>query len=193
MLTAINEWDIRVVDYIQANLRLPWLDSFMATFTYFAHAGVFWLALGAVLVIFKKYRQGGVALLLSQIIVMIGNEAILKNIFRRPRPVDLNPYIEMLVARRANMGYSMPSGHASLSFAAAFVITYYNWKLGIAAYVFAFLIAFSRVYLYMHFVTDVTVALFTGTAFAFAAIKLTEWIYAKRNGRINPQPEVVQE
>ena len=183
MFTAIHEWDVRVIHYIQENLRTPWLDSFMATFTYFAHAGVFWLALAIILIIFKKYRRGGVALLLSQIIVIIGNEAILKNIFRRPRPVDLNPYIEMLVTRRANMGYSMPSGHASLSFAAAFVITCINWKWGIAAYVFAAIIAFSRVYLYMHFVTDVTVALFTGTFFAFATIKLVDWIYAKRDER----------
>jgi len=155
----------------------------MATFTYLAHAGVFWLALGVILIMFKKYRRGGVALLLSQIIVIIGNEAILKNIFRRPRPVDLNPYIEMLVTRRTNMGYSMPSGHASLSFAAAFVITCFNWKWGIAAYVFAFLIAFSRVYLYMHFVTDVTVALFTGTFFAYITIKLVDWIYTKLEQR----------
>jgi len=171
---------VRVIDFIQENLRAPWLDSFMATFTYFAHAGAFWLALGVILVIFKKYRRCGLTLLLSQIIVIIGNEAILKNIFRRPRPVDLNPYIEMLVARRPNMGYSMPSGHASLSFAAAFVIMCFNRKWGTVAYVFATLIAFSRVYLYMHFVTDVAVALFTGTAFAFAAIKLVKRIYAKR-------------
>jgi len=183
MFAAINEWDIRVVDYIQENLRLSWLDSFMATFTYFAHAGVFWLGLGVKLLFFKKYRRGGFTLLLSQIMVIIANELILKNIFRRPRPVDLNPYIEMLVTRRTNMGYSMPSGHASLSFAAAFVIACMNWKWGIAAYVFAVLIAFSRVYLYMHFVTDVTVALFTGTFLAFVTIKLINAFYARREQR----------
>ncbi|MCL2406758.1 MAG: phosphatase PAP2 family protein [Defluviitaleaceae bacterium] len=183
MFASIHEWDIRVVDAVQRFQRPIWLDNFMATFTYFAHAGLIWLALGIILVLFVKCRRAGITLLLSQVIVIIGNELILKNIFRRPRPTDLNPYIQLLVERRANMGYSMPSGHASLSFAAALVIAYYNWRLGIIAYVFAALIAFSRVYLYMHFVTDVAVALFTGSAFAFGTIKLVNWIYTKKGNQ----------
>ena len=58
--------------------------------------------------------------------------------------------------------YSFPSGHSSSSFAAATALFIMNKKTGVCAYVLAFLIAFSRLYNYVHFPSDVICGIILG-------------------------------
>ena len=176
MIQSLQTLEFSILNSIQYNLRSSVMDFLMVAFTRLSEAGVFWLVLAIALMFVSRYRRAGLTLLMSQIIVIIGNEVILKNIFSRPRPPDLNPYIYLLVSRPD--GFAFPSGHATLSFAAATVLFYYNKKFGAAAFVFAVIIAFSRVYLYVHFPTDVIVGAVSGVMFACLTIAIVKRIYA---------------
>ena len=78
---------------------------------------------------------------------------ILKNVFARPRPCDIDTAVTLLLSRPH--GHSFPSGHSINSMVAAVALFLNNKKIGIPAVVIAALIGFSRLYLFVHFPTDV--------------------------------------
>ena len=87
------------------------------------------------------------------VLYLVAGDCILKPLFARPRPCDVNTAITILVKRPH--GHSFPSGHTASAFAAAFALWLQNRKLGVPALVLAAFIAFTRLYLYVHFPTDV--------------------------------------
>ena len=108
----------------------------------------------------------GLALVFS---LLIGN-IILKPSIARVRPFNINTSIQLLIT--APVDFSFPSGHAMSSFAAATVIFCYNKRYGIGALILAGLIAFSRLYLYVHFPSDVIIGTIIGILLALAAVKI---------------------
>ena len=99
-------------------------------------------------------------------------DCILKPLFARPRPCDVNTAITILVKRPH--GHSFPSGHTASAFAAAFALWLQNRKLGVPALVLAAFIAFTRLYLYVHFPTDVLGGLVLGLALGALASWLVD-------------------
>ena len=162
-------FEFDILNFIQEYLRNPFFDMFFSTITHLGDSGIFWILVGIILLAFKKTRKYGVlyvlGLLLSELIVNIG----LKPLVMRQRPCWINP-IELLV--ESPKDYSFPSGHTNASFAAAYSILKINKKYGIAAYILSIIIAFSRLYLYVHFPTDVLVGGIIGTLSAIVIWKL---------------------
>ena len=115
----------------------------------------------------------GAALILGLIVCNM----ILKPWVARIRPYDLQEQlgniIPLLIERQHD--FSFPSGHTIASFEAATVLMLHNKKLGIPALILACLIAFSRLYLYVHYPTDVITSVILGTAFGF----LGNWLVNK--------------
>jgi undecaprenyl-diphosphatase len=108
---------------------------------------------GVILPFFKKYRRYGIFVLVAMLLCsLIGNE-ILKPIVARARPYHIDTAIELLVERPSS--FSFPSGHTCSSAVGATVLTLANKKFGYAAIPVAALIAFSRLYVFVHFPTDV--------------------------------------
>ena len=105
-------------------------------------------------------------------------DEVIKNVVARTRPYEYRE-IELLVKKLSD--YSFPSGHTLASFEASVCIFIRNKKWGIPALVLAFLIAFSRLYLYIHFPSDVLAGALLGTAFAIAATLTVNKIYKKKN------------
>ena len=103
---------------------------------------------------------------------LVAGDCILKPLFARPRPCDVNTAITILVKRPH--GHSFPSGHTASAFAAAFALCLQNRKLGVPALVLAAFIAFTRLYLYVHFPTDVLGGLVLGIALGFFASWLVD-------------------
>ena len=139
--------------YAINNLHNPILDKIMIGITMLGDAGIFWIILAIGLIFTKKTRKCGILMLLSMIMGLILGNGILKNIIARSRPCWIDPSIRLLISNPED--FSFPSGHTLASFEAAIMIFLHNKKWGTVALVIATLISFSRLYLFVHFPTDI--------------------------------------
>ena len=157
--------------FLYAIPRTEVLDSFFLGLTRVAGTyGQLWLIIAALLLIFKGARKAGISVLIAYLAVYLLGQIVLKQLISRPRPCQIDQTFAMLVARPSSS--SFPSTHSAWAFGAATAIFMQHRKLGAAAYAVAALIAFSRMYMFLHFPTDV---LF-GTALGIALGVLAHWI-----------------
>ena len=172
-------FDLPILEWIAENLQCGFLDFIMPIITILGDAGIFWIAVSLVLLFLPKYRQIGLGMAVSLIMGLLLCNVIMKPLFARPRPYDyqlehFGKVIPLLV--EAQHDFSFPSGHTIASFEAAAVLLIGNRKLGIPAMVLASLIAFSRLYLYVHYPTDVLASVVLGIGIAFTAAWLAKRI-----------------
>ena len=163
-------FDLPILDWIAANIWCPVLDVAMPIITMFGDAGIFWIAVSVLLMITKKHRKTGIGMALALIMGLLVCNIWLKPTVARIRPYDfqMEYFMKEIPLLAGTMhDFSFPSGHTIASFEAAVVILLNNKKLGIAAMILAVLIAFSRLYLYVHYPTDVIFSVLLGTIFAF--------------------------
>lgn len=145
--------DWSVLQWIHSTLSCGALDVLMPRITALGDGGAVWILAAFALICTKKYRRQGILLLAGLAAgVLIGNVA-LKHLIARPRPCWLDSSVQLLIANPTD--YSFPSGHTLSSAIGATVLTMTNRKFGWAAIPAAALIAFSRLYLYVHFPSDV--------------------------------------
>lgn len=153
-------FDWTILYYIQDQLTSPLGDWIMPKITHLGDAGLIWIGFGLGLVLTKKYRTHGFVMLAALGIgVLIGNLA-LKNIVARPRPCWIDSSIPLLI--QIPTDYSFPSGHTLASVIGATCVYLTNKKLAWVAISLAILIAFSRLYLFVHFPTDVIASAILG-------------------------------
>ena len=158
--------------------RTELLDSFFLIVTKIAGSyGQLWVVVGLVLLIPKKTRWTGIAVLISYVGVYIFGQMILKNLISRPRPCQVDEAFEMLVARPSSS--SFPSTHSAWAFAAATAIFMKYKKAATAAFVVAALIAFSRMYMFLHYPTDVLCGMILGILLGIASDKICGLIKRK--------------
>lgn len=174
----MNEFELIILDFIREHLACPFLDAVMPVITSLANGGIIWIIAAILLLFFKKTRKTGFSVALALIIGLIIGNLILKNLVGRIRPYDLNADVELLVSRLSD--YSFPSGHTLASFETASVLMIRDKKLGIPSLILATLIAFSRLYLYVHYPTDVLAGIILGVLIGFISCKAVDLIY-KRN------------
>jgi undecaprenyl-diphosphatase len=146
--------------YVKNNMHGYIMDKLMITITSLGNAGFIWIIICTLLIISKKYRKIGIIALCSLIIGAILGEGILKHIFQRARPFEHVQISTLLISEPSS--YSFPSGHTTSSFAVSCVLAKYFKKYAFGIYGFAFLIAFSRLYLYVHYPTDVLAGVILG-------------------------------
>ena len=172
-------FDLPILDWIAANLWCPFLDAIMPAITLLGDAGIFWMIIAAALLLFKKTRRVGLGMGFAMLMGLLLCNLTLKPLCQRPRPYDyqldvFSKLIPLLIDRQHD--FSFPSGHTIASFEAAGVIALNNKKWGIAALVLSCLIAFSRLYLYVHYPTDVLVSVALGLGLAFVGNRLSHRI-----------------
>ncbi len=168
-----ESFDLPILEWIAANLYCGFGDFIMPIITMFGDAGIFWIACAVVLLFIPKYRKVGLAMGAALVMGLLVCNVTMKPLIARPRPYDyikeMAEYgyknIQLLVATPHD--FSFPSGHTLASFEAATVLLLNDKRLGIPAMVLAVLIAFSRLYLYVHYPTDVIFSVFLGIGFAF--------------------------
>lgn len=157
--------------FLQENVRNPWLDMFFTTITKLGNAGWFWIAAGLLLFAMKKHRKEGVSVLVSLLIGFIITNLLLKNLIARPRPYTMVEGLSILINEPSD--FSFPSGHTCSSVAAALtLLRVSNKKWGIAACILAVLIAFSRLYIGVHFPSDVLIGAVIGALSSCIAVGL---------------------
>lgn len=165
MWNAMLELDGNILLWIQENIRNDFLTPIMTFITHLGDSGWFWIVLALVLVIIKKTRPVGFLTMISLFGSLIVNNVILKNLVARTRPYDAVEGLHRIIG--AQMDLSFPSGHTASSFAAAVVILIMcPKKAGIPALILAFLIMLSRLYVGVHYPTDVLAGMITGTLIA---------------------------
>ena len=152
--------DWGILHWIQNVLACPALDALMPKLTLLGDNGAIWLLAAGGLICTKKYRKQGLLLLGGLAAgVLVGN-VCLKNLIARPRPCWLDSSVRLLIADPTD--YSFPSGHTLSSVIGATILTKTDRRFGYAAVPLAALIAFSRLYLYVHFPSDVLAAAVLG-------------------------------
>lgn len=176
-MQIITEIDLKILDLIQRYFTCGFMDTIMPVITFLGNAGLIWIAAAVICIAAKKYRKTGIGLACGLAGSGLICNLILKNLFARERPFSINETVTLLI--NAPQDYSFPSGHTTSSFAAAAVIMHNDKRLGTAAYILASLIAFSRLYLYVHYPSDVLAGVLLGTAIGVACSCVIDKKYEK--------------
>lgn len=171
--------------YTIDNLHNPVLDKIMVAITSLGNAGLIWIAIAVFLLFIKKTRKCGVLMLISMILGLIIGNGFLKNIIARDRPCWIDTSIPLLIPNPHD--YSFPSGHTLASFEAAVMIFLHNKKWGAISLMLALVIAFSRMYLFVHFPTDILGGMILGTVISLVVYYSYEKI---KNRKQNIEKEV---
>ena len=161
--------------WIQDNIRNDMLTPVFVFITTLGNAGIVWILMSVGMLFFPKTRKAGVACLISLLLSLIVDNVILKNLVARTRPYDVIPGLTSLVG--AMKDYSFPSGHTGSSFAAAVVmLRMLPKRYGIPAVVLAVLIGLSRLYVGVHYPTDVLAGAMIGSGIAVMVSMFAEKI-----------------
>ncbi len=162
MFDWLNRAEMGVLDGIQSFFGCAFMDVLVPAVTFLGNAGWMWIAMGLIFLFFRRYRRTGITLLVSLVAHLLTCNILLKHLIARDRPCWLNDSVKLLIANPTD--YSFPSGHTMVSFVAATVLTMCHPKWGYWAFPIAVVMGFTRLYLYVHFPTDV----FAGAIFGVA-------------------------
>lgn len=169
--------EIAILDFIQSNLRCGIMDSVMIFITGLGDSGKIWIACTILLLLIPKTRKAGLAMGIALALEIVCCNVILKPFVARIRPCDVNTAVQLLIERP--LDYSFPSGHTASSFAAASALYFGRKKLWIPAAILAGLIGFSRLYLYVHYPTDVFAGALIGIMMGWIGSVLANAISAR--------------
>lgn len=170
--------EIKFLELLQY-LHFPLLNYIMIFITSLGNGGLIWIVAALFLIFQNKnmLKREGFTIAVALIIFSVLGLLILKPIIARPRPF-IAQGVDILI--KEPMGFSFPSGHTGSSFAAASVIYFYNKKRGLLVLILATLIAFSRMYLFVHYPSDIVGGLILGIISSRIAIKITNEISRKK-------------
>ena len=182
-------FELNILDWFQT-LHTPMMDKLMTSVTKLGDAGIFWIILTLIFLIIPKMRKTGVTMAAALIVDLLLCNVLLKNLVARTRPYDVNTTVELLVAKLRD--YSFPSGHSSASFAAATALYLGLSNIcpakkfwGVIALIGACVVAFARVYLFVHYPTDVLTGLVLGIIVGCIAWKIAKALWSWWTGRKN--------
>lgn len=154
--------DANILLFIQDNIRNPVLTAIMRPITHLGDKGIFWIILTLILLAFRKTRKAGICSMFALLFMVVLNNGIIKHLVDRIRPYEVIESLKILVAKPDDA--SFPSGHTASSFASCTALLLSLPMVTdrrrariftVAAYILAVLIAFSRLYVGVHYPTDV--------------------------------------
>ena len=177
----LQTMELAMLDWIQRNIRCEALDAFMPVFTQFNDNGELWIALALVLFFIRKHRKAGLSAGAGLLINLAVCNWTLKPLIGRVRPFLVNTAVELLVEPPSSA--SFPSGHTASSFAVAGALWAAGHPLWKPAAVVAALMAFSRLYLYVHWPTDILGGIAVGWLCGVAGAKIVAVLWEKAKNR----------
>lgn len=175
-MTMLKRKDREMLLWIQENLRSEDVTKRMKMITFLGDRGWFWILLAIVLMCFSKTRRAGICMGISMTLGLVCTNLILKNWRKRPRPYDVIHNLDRLIKEQPD--WSFPSGHTTASFAAAeiiFLMVSKSW--GSAALTLAALVAYSRMYLGVHYLSDVLAGVSVGMGSALIIDELNRYLF----------------
>lgn len=188
-MNALLEWDASVLLWIQENMRTDLMTTIMKGITRLGNNGCLWIVLTILFLALGKTRKVGITSALALIITFVTVNLGIKNIVARTRPYEVIEGLTNLVEKQHD--FSFPSGHAAHAFAVGVVILILMpRKIGVPIIVISILMAYSRLYIGVHYPTDVIAGALLGTCIALFSIFLINKIcdiWAKRNKRLEEE------
>ena len=180
----LSELDGDILIYIQDHIRCGALDMFFPKITLLGNAGIFWILLTIILLAVPKTRRAGMCSALALIMTVIVNNLLLKPVINRTRPYEVVEGLKYL--GRKPVDASFPSGHTACSFASATALyKHIPRKYGVALLVLAVLIAISRLYIGVHYPSDVVFGMIDGILLGIFAVKLLQVLEKNKEKRKN--------
>ena len=182
MIHFLSELDGGILLWIQDYLRNPVLTPILKVITTLGNGGAILILLTLLILMLPKTRKAGCMMMAALLGTLLINNILLKNLVARTRPYEVIEGLTYLVRRPSE--YSFPSGHAGSSFAAACVmLRKLPKRYGIPAFVLAVLIALSRLYVGVHYPSDVLFGVISGILISYAAEAVVERIWKRKKER----------
>lgn len=181
----VTSIDFSILDFIQSTIRCDFLDAVMSFLSFVGNLGGIWIIAAVIMLFFRKTRATGAMVLCALLLGFLIGEVGLKNLFCRMRPFTVNT--DVVLSINPPSSYSFPSGHSCSSLAASTVLLLRDKRFGIPALIISLLIAFSRLYNYVHYPSDVFCGMLLGIAVAVSVVlilKKTE-LDKKLSGYLN--------
>ena len=169
--------ELAFLDWIQLHLRCGLLDWLMPLVSRLSNHGEIWILLAAVLLLIRRQRLYGLSAAWALTLDLIACNMILKPLIGRVRPFVFRPDLPLLVPPPGDA--SFPSGHTAAAFAVVFALRFSGSPLWRPVLALAAVTAFSRLYLYVHWPTDVLGGVLLGAAVGWAGAKLTKALLKK--------------
>jgi membrane-associated phospholipid phosphatase len=185
MLQAIQQTDAAILLFIQDDIRCSFLDPIMKFASFIGDYGLLWIALAAALLIPRKTRRGGIDMLICLAIAAALCNLVFKNLVARPRPFLTVEELDLII--KPLYSYSFPSGHACSSFASAMALTLAFRGKGAWAFIPAVLIAFSRIYVGIHYPSDVLCGAIFGVLISLFTYELSRRIIRIKHLEVHQQ------
>ncbi len=177
-MQAITVLDFSILHFIADHFHNAWLDQVMILVTKLGDGGFIWIAAALFLILFPQYRKQAPYLLAALAVSFLLGEGIMKHLVERIRPFYIEE-VELLIQPPG--GYSFPSGHTTTSFASAMALWKINRRFGAIGFGIASSIGFSRLYLFVHYPTDVVCGIVLGIGTAV----LVGYIFRIINNHLN--------
>lgn len=173
----MQSFELGILNWIQLHCRCATLDVLMPAISFICNHGEVWVILAILLLLFKRTRRAGMVLTIALLMDVICCNMVLKPLIARIRPCNVNRAVNLLISKPRD--YSFPSGHATSSFAAVGALKASGSPLWIPAFILALLICFSRLYLYVHWPSDILAGALLGTLLGFLARKIVNLLERK--------------
>ena len=173
MLGKIQAWDEKILILLTHN-RTSLLNKILIFITTIGNHGYVWFVVSFAFLLLNGLRIIGLTILVALCFTWLGGEVTLKHIVRRVRPCNKSFEEYLLIENPPH--YSFPSGHSSSCFAVSVVMLFMCSPLFIPTLIFAFLMAFSRIYLLVHYPTDVISGALFGIICGYVAVPVSAYI-----------------
>ena len=170
----MNSFEIHILKFVQEFISCDFLDFVMKLISRLGDKGAIWIVCALVLCMFKKTRKAGIISAISLVFCLLIGNMILKPLFGRIRPYDFDTTLNIIIPHLKDA--SFPSGHTMAAFAFCHSTANIHKKYRVPLYALAALMGLSRIYLCVHFPTDVIFGAFFGICFAIGAKKVYELI-----------------
>lgn len=170
----MNSIEIQILKFVQETFSCDFLDAIFKFVSYIGNKGAIWIVCALILCIFKKTRKAGIISAISLIFCLTIGNMTLKPLIGRMRPYEFDTSLKVIIPLLKDA--SFPSGHTMAAFAFCHSTAKIYKKYRIPLYALAVFMGLSRIYLCMHFPTDVIFGAFFGILFAIASQKIYELI-----------------
>lgn len=191
MFEKLIEMDGQLLLWIQEKLRFDALTPFVKAITHSADGGTIMIIATLILMIIPKTRKLGFLCGAALVVNTLICNVILKNLVARVRPYEVVDGLKLIIGRQND--WSFPSGHSSAGFSMSTVLFRETpRKIGIPVLIFALLISLSRLYVGVHYPTDVICGIILGTLTGFFTCTVYHRAIAKNQIRLHRAEPVTQ-